>query len=111
MFVFDAPHQAAYSRLPARMIPFGNRRDYSCSTPLVQYLESSSGEGTLSGRTTRKPRNCASVWYQMLLGSCGSCCFHDLAEALRAALRRSSGVSSQEPPGTACGYGVVALTH
>ena len=37
------------------------RPAYSFSTPLVQYLESSSGGGTFRGRTTRKPRNRASV--------------------------------------------------
>ena len=64
--------------------------------PLFQNLFTSSGVGDFSGRTMRKPRNCASVRYQMLLGSCGSCCFHDLSEARRAELRRRSTESSQE---------------
>src|ERR1043166_9198764 len=58
---------------------------YSVSTPLIQYFAASSVEGTLSGRTMRKPRNCASVWNQMLLGNCGSWIFQDLSDACRAA--------------------------
>src|ERR1044071_2979501 len=76
---------------------------YSFSTPLFQYFSISSGEGTWSGRTRRKPRNCASVWYQMLLGSCGSCAFHPFSEARRAALRSSSASWLQAPPRPTCG--------
>src|SRR5690606_21929587 len=85
---------------------------YSRSTPLFQYLYISSAVGTFSGRTTRKPRNCASVWYQMLLGSCGSWIFQFLSEGRRAALRRRVGSSSShEPPRAVCGYGLVATFH
>src|SRR6185503_18083703 len=80
-----------------------NWRGYSRSTPLFQTRCNSSGGGTLSGRTTRNPRNCASVRYQMLLGSCGSCCFQLLSEDFLAALRSFSVESSHDPPRATCG--------
>src|SRR5882724_1108896 len=84
----------------------------SFSTPLFQYFCASSAVGTFNGRTMRKPRNCASVWYQMLFGSCGSWIFHVASEARRMAQRSLAGSSSsQEPPRATCGYGLLALFH
>ena len=57
----------------------------SCSRPLFQYRNISSALGTFAGRTSRKPSHCASVWYQILFGSCGSCCFQAASEGARAA--------------------------
>ena len=45
---------------------------------------------------SRNPSHCASVSYQMLLGSCGSCCFQEGSEATRAAQRSMSAASFQE---------------
>src|SRR6266566_3687634 len=88
---------------------FATPRVYSFSTPLVQYFANSSAVGTWSGRTMRKPTILASVRYQMLLGNCGSCIFQLRSEPSRAPLRKAGGSSSQEPPRTECGYGLVAL--
>ena len=37
--------------------------------PLFQYFFFSSSDGIFTGRTSRKPKPCASVSYQMLFGS------------------------------------------
>ena len=58
----------------SRVISDFSPRRFSCSS------------GT---HTTRKPTNCASEKYQMLLGNCGSCIFHARSEPRRAALRHS----------------------
>src|SRR5271170_3827111 len=59
----------------------------------------------------RNPRNCASVWYQMLLGNWGSCIFQERSEPRRAELRNMFGSSCHEPPRTECGYGFVAFSQ
>src|SRR3989442_14678726 len=89
----------------------GQRTTQSFSTPLSQEALISSAEETFKGRTMRKPRNCASVWYQSLFGNCRSCCFQALSEARRAAERSLSASSSQEPPRTTWGYGLIAFPH
>src|SRR5262245_19911841 len=66
----------------------------------------SASDGSVSGRTTRKPRNSASVKYQMLCGTCGSCCFQSIDDDTRAADRVRRSPSSQEPPRTTRLYSV-----
>ena len=58
----------------------------SFDTPLFQAANISSAEGISSGRMMRKPSHLASVWYQMLLGSCGSWAFQAASEPRRKAL-------------------------
>src|SRR4051794_17539247 len=83
----------------------------SCSTPLFHAAFISSAVGTLTGRISRNPSHCASVMYQILLGSCGSCCFQLASEATRAVQRTAEAGSFQEPPRTECGYGAVAFAQ
>ncbi|GIS58867.1 MAG: hypothetical protein CM1200mP2_10920 [Planctomycetaceae bacterium] len=47
------------------------------------YLRRTFSGGTFNGRMMRNPTNSASVWYQMLCGSCGSCIFHSSLEKIR----------------------------
>src|SRR5262245_32004317 len=65
--------------------------------------------GSLKGRTMRKPTFRASVKYQMLCGTCGSCCFQSSDEPTRAALRQRTGLSSHEPPRTTRGYSLSGI--
>src|ERR1041385_4949356 len=76
------------------------RRTQSFSTPLIQYLVISSADGTVSGRTRRKPTIGASERCQTLLGSVGNVSFQAGDELVRAALRSMGASSSQEPPRT-----------
>src|SRR5882724_11801309 len=85
--------------------------DHSLARPEFQYSNISVAEGSLRGRTTRKPRNCASVKYHTLFGNWGSCIFHVLSENRRAALRNWAASASKLPPRTTWGYGLAALFH
>src|SRR5690606_61917 len=93
------------AQLPSlRFLLCSARISLMCSSSVSQNFFFSASLGSTRGRTTRKPSQVASVWYQMDLGICGSCTFQSGSEPTRRAERQSLASSSHPPPRATTGY-------